>query len=336
MGDILTSSLTAARFQFTLAAEAAMHLPPFLGSTLRGGFGAAFRQTSCANPGLPGCSGCLLKQVCAYSYCFATTLPPDSEVLRSQGEIPRPFVIEPAADERAEIPPGGELRFGLVLIGRAIGYFPYFLLSFQRLGEMGIGRGRNLGLGRFKISAVHSLAPWSDHPAAPVYDSSSGRITAGGIRIITAADVSARLKSCFGPEGESRCVAVNYSTMTRLKSGEALARQPEFHILLRALLRRISALAYFHGGGRIEADYAGLAHRARLVGLVRDGTRWHDWTRYSSRQDARMELGGLVGEALYEGMREEFLPWLLWGEIVHAGKNATFGLGRIRVEKSRE
>ena len=42
-------------------------------------------------------------------------------------------------------------------------------------------------------------------------------------------------------------------------------------------------------------------------------------------------LGGLVGTAAYEGDFAEFLPWLLWGQLVHVGKNATFGLGRIGV-----
>ena len=56
-----------------------------------------------------------------------------------------------------------------------------------------------------------------------------------------------------------------------------------------------------------------------------------DATRYSSRQDERMDLGGLVGAAAYEGDLAEFLPWLLWGQLVHVGMNATFGLGRVGV-----
>ena len=121
--------------------------------------------------------------------------------------------------------------------------------------------------------------------------------------------------------------------MTRLKSDRDYVRRPEFHVLLRALLRRISALSYFHCGQRIEADFAGLAARSRAVVLARDATAWRDWTRFSSRQDARMDLGGIIGEAEYEGDLAEFLPWLFWGQIAHVGKNATFGLGRIALSK---
>ena len=328
------TGLKAARYLFRLIAAEEMRLPPYKGSTLRGGFGTAFRLSSCANPDAADCRGCLLVQVCAYAYCFESTLPPDSQVLRSLGEIPRPFVIEPPANEETVIRAGASLDFGLALIGRAIDYFPYFLLSFQRLGEIGLGKGRRHGLGRFKVAGVWSLRPWSgEPPGCLVHDGATGRVNMGAVEIADTAAVAKRINrfrdSTLNTQNSK--LQVSFLTMTRLKSEEALARRPEFHILLRALLRRVSSLAYFHGGERLEADFPGLASRARQVRLVGDGTRWRDWTRYSSRQDARMELGGLVGEAEYEGEMGEFLPWLVWGELVHVGKNATFGLGRIRL-----
>ena len=47
--DVLTG-LRAARYLFRLTAAERMLLPPYKGSTLRGGFGHAFRRSSCANP----------------------------------------------------------------------------------------------------------------------------------------------------------------------------------------------------------------------------------------------------------------------------------------------
>jgi hypothetical protein len=49
----------------------------------------------------------------------------------------------------------------------------------------------------------------------------------------------------------------------------------------------------------------------------------------SGRQ--RHELSGFIGEAVYEGELEEFLPWLAIGELVHVGKHdtrTTCGRGR--------
>ena len=61
--------------------------------------------------------------------------------------------------------------------------------------------------------------------------------------------------------------------------------------------------------------------------------RWHDWERYSARQDARMALGGFVGRVTFTGLLAPWLPVLRLGEILHVGKGTAFGLGRYRIEE---
>ncbi len=46
-----------------------------------------------------------------------------------------------------------------------------------------------------------------------------------------------------------------------------------------------------------------------------------------------MVLGGLVGSLTLEGDLAPFGPLLRTGEILHVGKGATFGLGRLAVEE---
>ncbi|HHY32886.1 MAG TPA: CRISPR system precrRNA processing endoribonuclease RAMP protein Cas6, partial [Firmicutes bacterium] len=95
-------------------------------------------------------------------------------------------------------------------------------------------------------------------------------------------------------------VTVAFRTMTRLKFRGGLGDRPEFHILARSLLRRVSSLLYFHHGTRLDMDFRGFISQAEIVRLAALNTRWVDWERYSSRQDTRMKLGGLVGTATYE------------------------------------
>ena len=64
---------------------------------------------------------------------------------------------------------------------------------------------------------------------------------------------------------------------------------------------RLSSLARFHCGGPLDLDFRSLIAQAQQVRLVNDETRWMAWTRYSARQDRRMEWEGLVGAATYEG-----------------------------------
>src|SRR3954447_21370243 len=59
--------------------------------------------------------------------------------------------------------------------------------------------------------------------------------------------------------------------------------------------------------------------------------RWLDWERWSQRQSAAMKLGGLVGSLTLEGDVSPFAPLLRAAEILHAGKGAVFGLGKVEV-----
>ena len=104
-----------------------------------------------------------------------------------------------------------------------------------------------------------------------------------------------------------------------------------FHVFLQRLLGRISSLSYFHCGESLEMDFKDFIAQATLVEITKSRLSWYDWTRYSSRQDRRMKLGGLLGSVTYSGELEPFLPFIALGQYVHVGKNATFGLGKYRI-----
>lgn len=118
-----------------------LDLPTYKGSTFRGGFGHAFRSMVCTMK-KTDCTDCLLKEQCPYSYIFETSPGHRSEVLNNFEEVPRPYVIEPPPEKKTFYKPGEKIRFELILIGKAIEYLPYFLVTFVELGNMGIGRGR--------------------------------------------------------------------------------------------------------------------------------------------------------------------------------------------------
>jgi hypothetical protein len=74
------------------------------------------------------------------------------------------------------------------------------------------------------------------------------------------------------------------------------------------------------------------------VELTANQTRWQEVWSYSARQERRTPIGGLVGRARYRAAREvwtELLPYLLWGSIIHVGKNAVKGDGWYSIAVSR-
>ncbi len=321
-------------YRFTLQAQDELILPDYWGSTIRGGFGHVFRRIACPARRHEPCS---IPHQCPYHLIFETSPPPDSPALRNLEEIPRPFVIAPPppravhgnpASSGAEgpgrtigsrHPPGAELSFDLTLIGRAIGFFAYFVVTFRELGLEGLGRGR----GRFRLKQIDAIDPLSQH-LCPVYDADDQLVRA----IATRVSLAACRKTATGFDGH---LTIKFLTPTRIKHAGQFVEQPEFHAVFRALLRRLSSLALFHCDVRLDVDYRGLIAEAESVRLVEDRSRHLSFERYSARQRQRMDLGGLIGEAVYEGGLTTFVPYLLFGQWTHVGKNATFGLGRYQL-----
>ena len=303
-----------ARYRLTLTASSTITMPPYAGSTLRGGFGHAFRKMVCTQ-GAIDCKDCTLNAACPYPYIFETAPFEGAQQLRTYGDVPRPFVIDPM-DTRGEYRKGESFSFQLTLVGRAIDYLPYFLVSFRELGEMGIGKGR----GRFQLTHVRA------DDGESIYD--------GDTQMVHNLD-NARSFDDIRQETESQptdVLTLRLVTPTRITHEGALTDQLPFHVFWRRLIGRISALAYFHCGESLEMDFKGLIEKATSVETTDSTLRWKDWTRYSSRQDRRMQLGGLVGRVRYAGELAEFVPFAALGAFLHLGKNATFGLGKYRVE----
>ena len=130
--------LRVARYRFALEPLETIHLPPYKGSSLRGGFGHALKRLVCYHShGV--CQECGLGNDCVYGYLFETAPPDDTEVLSTHEAVPRPFIIQPPRDRRSRFEPGQELAFYLVLVGHGVAYLPYFVLGFQELGKAGLG-----------------------------------------------------------------------------------------------------------------------------------------------------------------------------------------------------
>ena len=152
-----------AQFQFVLKALEAIHLPPYKGSTLRGGFGYAFKKVVCVTRDKI-CASCLLKEKCVYSYVFETPPPPDTAKMRKYPYTPHPFIITPPLEDKREWRVGEVLSFELTLVGKSIDYLPYFIYTIEELGKIGIGKGK----GRFELKEVRSL---EEQARGPIYTS---------------------------------------------------------------------------------------------------------------------------------------------------------------------
>jgi CRISPR/Cas system endoribonuclease Cas6 (RAMP superfamily) len=268
---------------------------------------------------------------CPYKAIFEPSPPPEAEALSKNQDIPRPFVFRAPKTQQTRFETGQRFEFELVLIGRALDFLPYFVLSFRELAAEGLGLNR----AKCSLESVEQVDLTSE-----AADASNGKATA----IYTAEDQVFRNAESYMTYKRTnklvqkledsylvQKVGIKFLTPTLLKADGELIRQPEFHHVFKRLRDRINALSTFFGEGPIEADFRGLGERAEKIRTVSAHTDWVERFRTSSKTKQRHELSGFVGEVTYEGNLNEFLPWLTLGELVHVGKHTAWGNGWMEV-----
>ncbi|KAF0194296.1 MAG: hypothetical protein FD169_1863 [Bacillota bacterium] len=314
------AKLKLVKLDFIIAAgEAGLSLPRYKGSTFRGGFGSTFKEIVCSQRQAQ-CAECLLFLSCPYKYIFETIPPANIQVPSGFSDAPRPFILRPPLAEKTDFALWENLTFSLILAGRGIDYLPYFILVFKELGVKGLGKGRR----PFSLVKVESTDLHDGIPSL-VYDASTGRIQ-NNLSIITGEQILEI------PRPATHSLSLDFLTMTRLTSDERQMAKPYFNLVMRAVFRRLTSMLLFHHDTILELPFPDLLEQASHVELVVDATEWADWERYSSRQDAKMSMGGIVGKATYRGDLTPFYPYLKAAEFLHVGKGVVFGLGWVRME----
>jgi hypothetical protein len=254
----------------------------------------------------------MLYRSCVYPYIFETPPPENSQKLPSYFAVPHPFVLSVPWDGRTE---DGNHNLELTLIGRGNQYAAYVILAMKIAAEEGVNPLGRLTLGGVEQESEAGSGQWTE-------------IFAGGEQLNALAPVA--VAAPLPPPA----IRVQLESPLRLRheNNYVSAERFEFAELFRNILRRVSFLTYFHTERPLETDFAGLVRRAREVGIGNTDLRWRDWTRYSTRQQEKLQMGGLVGEfsVRLDGL-EDLWPYLWLGQWVHAGKGATMGLGRYRI-----
>jgi len=314
-------TLPLARYRYTFRMRERLQLPDYAGSLLRGQFGAALRSLSCMT-GQASCEGCPLRTTCPYSAVFEAPAPAQHDLQRFS-HIPNPYVIEPPLLGTTAIARGEPLTFNIVLFGRALEHLPLISFALQRAVEQGLGPDRTRGaLEQIDIQQADHSA--HTHTWIPLWQQGDARLAAHEAALPLAAPASTRAVT------EARLTF--YTPLRLQKQGQPI--QPHAltpRKLVADLLRRVTLLAEFHAGlPDIVPDVHDLVRHAE--GLAHQhALRWHDWSRYSSRQQREMPLGGALGAWTLSGELGPLLPWLRIGQWLHVGKNATLGLGAYRL-----
>ena len=256
---IAQSTLRIGLFRFTIAPLQPLVVPAInKGNMLRGGFGHAFRRLCC----IPQCKDtrtCPLAGSCPYKAVFEPSPPPGAESLSKNQDIPRPFVFRAPHTQQTRFEQGQAFEFGLVLIGRALDFLPYFVLSFRELATEG------LGLNRAKCS-LERVEQITSIPGGGLEDCQTEVIYTAEDQLFRATEsrtarewVRICLQNISAGEGDgAQRLRIRFLTPTLLRADGEVIRRPEFHHVFKRLRDRINALNTFFGDGPLGVDFAEL------------------------------------------------------------------------------
>ena len=208
--------------------------------------------------------------------------------------------------------PDAPIPVRLALFGEATRAAAYATLALLRAAEGGVG------------------------PARVALRPASVAGTAGTPRAFSEAALrdamqAVPLPSAPPPYGEVR---LRFETPLRLRLANDLVTPARFRPahLLGAAVRRASLLTYSQTGHPIPADFRALKAAAAPVAWIGARFGWVETRRFSTRQQARLAMGGIVGEATLDAAALGPLwPFLWLGQTLHLGKGASMGFGRYRI-----
>ncbi|KAA9004866.1 CRISPR system precrRNA processing endoribonuclease RAMP protein Cas6 [Paenibacillus spiritus] len=288
-------------FRALFTAREAGQLPPYLGSTLRGVLGHAMRGLVCSRPGLR-CHLCELAVDCPYAHSFNS---PGNE-----GGAVNPWVLYVPTRDKTSWQIGDSLIFELAVVGSATGQGQFYLDGIRHMERFGWGAKRM----RFSLTQimdpVHQSLIWS-----------GGHTWTDRMKLSDLPDISRPASS----------VLIRFHTPLRLLVSRQLCRRPTFRDLIQSIARRISLLSQAYTQQPVYWDEEAMLGEAERVRTAEEDWRFVDLERYSMTYDRKLSLNGVEGWARYEGNITPFIPLLEAGRWLHAGKNATHGLGKYEV-----
>jgi len=292
-------------------------LSPFKGSALRGLFGHALKKISCTLR-LQSCDRCLLRSTCVYFSMF------ESRKARSRAStnkpristLPLPFVLEPPLENNRIYNQGDFFDMRLTLFGNSIRHLPYLVCCVEQMGQDGLGARLKGGRGKFELISIF-------RNGRKIYDQNRG--------ILDQSHEPENLVLDWPADEPVSMIKIRLETPLRLKFNNRLTSRISFHILIRACLRRISQLEEAFAHGEPDLDYRGLIALAKNIHTAESNFKWQEISRYSNRQKTKMQIGGVIGTAIFTGDITPFMPLLIYCEKTHVGKQTAFGLGRIKV-----
>lgn len=284
-------------------------LPQNKVSALRGGMGDQLLQAVCVGSGV--CEQCMFVSECIMQKTIYSQYERKPEFVTEGPSVG--YVIE-CENYMQEFRKGSKLRFNLLLLGKTIAYFHFFLEAIINLGKIGLGNRYS----KYEIATV------TNSLNSIIY--LNGKLEMSQYKILNIYDyVMYRQKQLAHCTLENKLV---FKTPVTLKYQGEYLQKFEMEPILIAVSRRIFMLDCYIG---VNNEYY---HKEEFCvpEIICQSNELIKVRRYSQRKERGVILKGIKGYCIVDELSSQILPLLLAGELIHIGKNTSFGFGRYRIK----
>lgn len=292
-------------------------------NSFRGAMGYALRQISCfqkENVDKYACSNCCKVGNCAYALCYETNkshLRINTNIFNSN-EIPHLMNIDSGFPGNTLIKAGKSFSFYVRLLGNAVNVIPYIIVAAKKAAVIGI---RDIAADLVSI-----------------IDESTGKtiwsVQNDNIILPELENLIIQEPNCNNKE---KCeIKLNFVTPVSFKNKKTggITREPDFSRIIGSLMRRYT---FFEAteGRKLNWHFSEISELASKVKISGMNIETVSWERYSTRQEQRIPVSGVIGTVSYIGPILGFEDLLNAGDVLRCGRSVTLGQGRINIAQIR-
>ncbi len=318
--DALYPELKILRTNIQVSSSQDIPVDFYFGSTWRGLIGWELQRLICPYPKASDCRQCIINEHCPYFVLFEkkTDLP-------GLSDAPRGYIFFSPSSLSS-----GTIDLEITLLGYCCRYFPAVLQALIRAQHKGLGPKRQ----PFNIDAVSETFPSHTQEFDTEKD------------ILSQVQGPFDLSDWLCHEQDNRSIfGLNILTPLRLRQNGKYLSDINLTFMFLTLARRLGVISSIFQGSEYmnKEQWMELKNYfspldalpviskesiGKSEGIFRE-VKWDDYARFSNRQRKKVPMGGLVGTCRFSTDIIGLNKWLKCAELLHIGKGAAMGLGRV-------
>lgn len=280
-----------------------------LPSALRGGMGEMLLREFCIKD--RDCESCGFESECVVQRIMYSKMDIEPDFMGKGDSVG--YVIE-CDDYRRKVNAGDTMKFNLIIFGKTLVYFSNFIKAFYALGVKGLGINET----KYQIVSIDNIF------YEPILEGQN--INMSNYKIETIGDyVHRRLESLKLDD----CVRLHFVTPLTLKYHGEFLKEFKIDAIINAICRRVYILDCFEG---IE-DVNLYEYKKDMPCMLKQNAEHISIPRHSNRNKQYVNLKGIKRDLYIKDVSDVNVILLLVGELIHLGKNTSFGFGKYELSK---